>query len=444
MKRLIKKTQNISNIENNAFSRLRKITADAYDWVKERAEHIQDKNPDMDEGESYGIAWIQYKQEHPKWKSKKQKEKKAEYLIAKPRDRGQDGKPINHMETSTKGKTNFAHRLLHMWWKNPEKTDWTKQQIIDEHIKVVKAMKDFNMNHNMKDKLDNTLPEYLQTKKETTAEDGGGGDAGISTPVSTVDSTNHSTSTDSTVQYNIVDNKTPDSLYMSWYPTVYDYRKNDKKRRKNKMKSRLKKLNELHDSYEDNMENDFYEVYKNPTSAELSEIKNEDSKGNIRGVISNDGTIFAWSADLSYNDVGHLSKPVDTNGLRFSINGGDFIIDGGNTMDLYTVRNFIRQYANAITSLTSNKKLQLMNVTDANEDDEMTLDLNELLEPAMASIKSRLKKTAAFLHCHQCGWDNGDWGYPSKNTVYKTEEEFKEKNPEGKCPKCGTQELDID
>jgi len=296
----------------------------------------------------------------------------------------------------------------------------------------------------MKDKLDNTLPEYLQTKKETTAEDGGGGDAGISTPVSTVDSTNHSTSTDSTVQYNIVDNKTPDSLYMSWYPTVYDYRKNDKKRRKNKMKSRLKKLNELHDSYEDNMENDFYEVYKNPTSAELSEIKNEDSKGNIRGVISNDGTIFAWSADLSYNDVGHLSKPVDTNGLRFSINGGDFIIDGGNTMDLYTVRNFIRQYANAITSLTSNKKLQLMNVTDANEDDEMTLDLNELLEPAMASIKSRLKKTAAFLHCHQCGWDNGDWGYPSKNTVYKTEEEFKEKNPEGKCPKCGTQELDID
>ena len=47
MKRLIKKTQNISNIENNAFSRLRKITADAYDWVKERAEHIQDKNPDF-------------------------------------------------------------------------------------------------------------------------------------------------------------------------------------------------------------------------------------------------------------------------------------------------------------------------------------------------------------------------------------------------------------
>jgi hypothetical protein len=87
-------------------------------------------------------------------------------LIAKPRDRGTDGEPINHMETSTKGKTNFAHRLLHMWWNDMSKTDWSKQQIIDEHVKMVRAMINFNMNHNMRDSLDETLPQSLQSRRD--------------------------------------------------------------------------------------------------------------------------------------------------------------------------------------------------------------------------------------------------------------------------------------
>jgi len=80
------------------------------------------------------------------------------------KDRGKDDEVLNHMETSTKAKTLFAHKLLHMWYKNPEKTNWSKKQIENEHTKVVKAMIDFGMNHNMVSAIDRTLPKYLQEK----------------------------------------------------------------------------------------------------------------------------------------------------------------------------------------------------------------------------------------------------------------------------------------
>jgi hypothetical protein len=106
----------------------------------------------------------------------------------------------------------------------------------------------------------------------------------------------------------------------------------------------------------------------------------------------------------------------------------------------------------------------------------------------------------AYLHCHACGWSQDDFwskgynpitsvkdyeqylflnpnttgmdnwwlkenGYPEtneikgtelvaheleraarrvRNMVYRTEQEFREKNPERNCPKCGKHELDID
>jgi hypothetical protein len=47
----------------------KKYPDSAYEWVKERAEHLQDK-ADIDEAEAYGISWKQYKKEKGKSKSK--------------------------------------------------------------------------------------------------------------------------------------------------------------------------------------------------------------------------------------------------------------------------------------------------------------------------------------------------------------------------------------
>ena len=79
------------------------------------------------------------------------------------------------------------------------------------------------------------------------------------------------------------------------------------------------------------------------------------------------------------------------------------------------------------------------------------------------AIKQLIKK-AEFLHCHNCGFDNGDFlrnddgtlkywaeGLTEKRfkkldekQIYKSRGELNKKNPDGICPECGQQELDID
>lgn len=357
---------------------------------------------------------------------------------------------INGMDASTLKNAFTNTTTLYQWCDKNTQLEYVDAKIYkatpDKRYKKLKTINDIlNLENN--DIIKTDIAHKIQNRLKKVADEGGGMD--MSVPVSVpIDSPNSSLPpggvVNNNVQYNIVENNPQENPYRMWYPT-YDYRKKEPKRRKDKMKSRLKKLNELYDSFEDQLEGDYYEVFKNPTAAELSSIKSQDSKGSIRGMIQKDGTIYAWAADMSFNSASHMSNSVDTNGLRFKLNGSNFAADGGNTMDLYTIKNLIRQNISAINSLTSTKKIELINVTDVSDDEDSILDLNELMEPVIANcIKKRMKKMAEYIHCHNCGWDNGDFGYPGKDTEYKTMEEFEKKNPDGKCPKCGEQELDID
>lgn len=49
----------------------------------------------------------------------------------------------------------------------------------------------------------------------------------------------------------------------------------------------------------------------------------------------------------------------------------------------------------------------------------------------------RLIKKAEFVYCVDCGFDNGDFGFPTKNTVWNTLEELEKENPDHRCPYCG-------
>lgn len=77
---------------------------------------------------------------------------------------------------------------------------------------------------------------------------------------------------------------------------------------------------------------------------------------------------------------------------------------------------------------------------------------------------AKLIKKSQYVHCHNCGWDNGDFiesdngelmswvKNKREKTIKKIKEEqeynsykeYKEKNPEGICPKCNKKQLDID
>lgn len=55
---------------------------------------------------------------------------------------------IKLMNTRTNKELLFGHALLHLWWRNPNKTKWTKTQIRKEHARLVKIMLKRGMNHN--------------------------------------------------------------------------------------------------------------------------------------------------------------------------------------------------------------------------------------------------------------------------------------------------------
>ncbi|MFW6008408.1 MAG: hypothetical protein ACOCP8_03990, partial [archaeon] len=61
---------------------LKKISENAYEWVKERAQHLMEVT-EMPDSMCYGVAWKQWKKENPDWKSKEEKEKKIARLIKK-------------------------------------------------------------------------------------------------------------------------------------------------------------------------------------------------------------------------------------------------------------------------------------------------------------------------------------------------------------------------
>lgn len=57
-------------------------------------------------------------------------------------------KKINPMNTRTNKELLFGHALLHSWWRNPKRTDWTKAQIRKEHARLVKIILKRGFNHN--------------------------------------------------------------------------------------------------------------------------------------------------------------------------------------------------------------------------------------------------------------------------------------------------------
>lgn len=86
------------------------------------------------------------------------------YIETNPK--GKDDKPINKMQTGTQKQAYYGHNLLHGWWKQPSKTNWTKEQIKKEHARVVRIILNKGWKHSMIDGLDNTLPSDLKSRSK--------------------------------------------------------------------------------------------------------------------------------------------------------------------------------------------------------------------------------------------------------------------------------------
>lgn len=97
---------------------------------------------------------------------------------------------------------------------------------------------------------------------------------------------------------------------------------------KNKFNKKAELFTGFYEEFDKENKENYLEVYKNPTSKEIADIKKQDEYDSVRGVILNDGTIYAWPGMVVHDQINSL---IDTNipisnVLRFSFEE-NWIID---------------------------------------------------------------------------------------------------------------------
>lgn len=107
------------------------------------------------------------------------------------------------------------------------------------------------------------------------------------------------------------------------------------------MKRLIRKVSKIQDGF--NKDNEYYEIFKNPTSSEINEIK---KLGNgVRGVIV-DGETYIWSGGTLHDNINSYAQtPIDISQFRFTIQPSEsWIIDAHRKYTFREIEELIVQY----------------------------------------------------------------------------------------------------
>ena len=58
---------------------------------------------------------------------------------------------------------------------------------------------------------------------------------------------------------------------------------------------------------------DYIEIFKNPTSNEIEKVRKKDKWSSIKGVIHNDGVIYIWIGDTMHDHIRNSEVDVNSN-----------------------------------------------------------------------------------------------------------------------------------
>jgi len=296
-------------------TRLRKI-ANAYDWVQERAEHIRDNNPDMNEGMEYGIAWKQYKKKNPKWKNKKQKErlkrKKAEFL---------DGFTEE-----------FTEQYMEVY-KDPSFREINEVKKQDEYNSIRGVILDDGTIYCWPGSIVHTqINQYLNV------------------PVNNV--FRFAFEENWIIDLHKVFTKEQGLEMIKKYESIlskfgniradyFIYEPSDVSERYLDLKyddvyKKVAKVAKIHEGFNGEKDN-YLEVFINPSVDEIQNIKKSDSNNSIRGVVTHEGDIYIWSSDVMHNKVNnYITNKIDIGNIRFEYDSNDNII----SIDCYDKQNW--------------------------------------------------------------------------------------------------------
>lgn len=104
------------------------------------------------------------------------------------------------------------------------------------------------------------------------------------------------------------------------------------------------KLCEFYDATK--LNNDYYEVFINPTNKEIQTVRDQDDFNTIRGAISNDGTLLIWPGIFLHGEIKYMiDKPIDIDYFRFCWDPQDgWLIDAQHEYTVSEVINMINYY----------------------------------------------------------------------------------------------------
>lgn len=148
------------------------------------------------------------------------------------------------------------------------------------------------------------------------------------------------------------------------------------------MSKRLIKKNEFIDGF--NHGDNFRSIYKNPTSGEISKIRDEDEYNSIRGVIYSDGTSYIWSGSILHDFINKFDivEKIDVdNSFRFAYEPSSdqaWIIDVQNKYTVSEANDIIKKNIDFLSKIgDTSKKMFIHNSSDQAIDfDEDLIDID--------------------------------------------------------------------
>jgi len=132
----------------------------------------------------------------------------------------------------------------------------------------------------------------------------------------------------------------------------YDYNEEEQE----KYSKRLIKKSEIADGID--VDNEYYEVYENPTNDEIVETKKQDGYNSIRGVILNNGTVYTWPGHILHKDINKFTNiNIDVDQFRFAYDGGNWIIDAHKKYSLEEVIDLTLKYESILQNIGDINKI---------------------------------------------------------------------------------------
>lgn len=143
------------------------------------------------------------------------------------------------------------------------------------------------------------------------------------------------------------------------------------------------------------IDDEYYEVFKNPSSKEIEEVKKSNPHNSVRGVIDSSNNVYIWSAEIDHYAInGYVNIPVDYFRFVYEENGRTpWIFDLQGLDGELTIDNAIEIIKNNISILQQigdiNKKFSI--IANGRNDYLNSNNLNDTLQSYASKVSREIK-----------------------------------------------------